>query len=284
MKKFLAIVLSIMMVLGVCSVGVFAFNEEDLPAIPAQTDNYIYFVAGHARATANQTYDIPVYMVSKYPTAIQDGYVELGFTFYLSDNAYATVNDVTFADGIKAVNGFVPLEAHYGYTEDEMSGVATWHGDLATGYVAFAAGLEALNQVQVQVCTINVTTTDVFPDGENYVDGSADSVQICFGAYDFINGWFGNYFDGAGGIFEGAIPQDLGENAFEVDPDEFIEIGTAQSEKGIYFSYGFLYKYVAPPVPSWSDKLIDWFKEQVEQIFQICDTIREYIRAILAVI
>ena len=288
MKKFLAIVLSVMMVLSVCTVSVFAFNEEDLPAIPAQTENYIYFAAGHARATANETYDIPVYMVSNYPTAIQEGFVELGFSFYASNPSYLTINSVTFDNEIKAIADFTPLESYFGYTPDEMDGNPTWHTAENTGYVAFAADIAALNQSKVKVCTINVSTSNSFPDGTEYVEDSSDWAEICIAEYDLYElpaGYIANDSGTSyGAIFEGAMPDDFDQVEDFVDGDEVIAVGTQDSNSGVYFVNGFVYKYVAPPVPSWSDKLIEWFKEQVEQIFQICDTIREYIRAILAVI
>lgn len=287
MKKFLAIVLSIMMVLGVCSVGVFAFDEANLPALPQQTENYIYFSAGHVRATANETYDIPIYMISNYNTSIQDGFCELGFSFYLSDSSYATVNSVTFDNEIKAIADFTPLECYFGYTSAQMEGNPTWHTEENTGYVAFAADLAALKQTKVKVCTVNVTTSNAFPDGTEYVSESNDWVEIRFGAYDLYELPSGCIACDSGvsygAIFEGDMPDMTATDNF-VDGDEVISIGTQESNSGIYFTNGFIYKYVAPPEPSWSDKLIEWFKEQVEQIFQICDTIREYIRAILAVI
>lgn len=284
MKKFLAIVLSVMMVLSVCTAGVYAFDEAELPAMPTQTENYIYFAADHVRAEANGTYEIPVYMISDYKTDVADGWVELAFTFNLSNTDIAKVVDVKFADGIQAVSGFQAIEAHYGYTEDEMASYATYHTDSTTGYVAFAAGLAALSQAKVQVCTITIQTTDYFYGGALYTEDVADFVSVQFNGYNCEELPYGNYFTGVGaGIFEGEEPEDITAVADFIDPTEFIGVGTLESNSGIYFTFGFAYHYVNTE-PTWKDKLIEWFKNQVEGIFAICDTVREYIRTVLALI
>lgn len=286
MKKFLAIVLSIVMVLGVCSISVFAFDETELTAMPTQKDNCIYFAAGDIKgAEADKQYEIPVYMISKYPTQIQDGFVQLGFEVYLSNTNIASIVKVEFADEIKALNGFVPLEAYYGYTDADYE-VTTYHMDFDKGYVAFAAGLEALNQAKVKVCTVTIETNDKFIGGANYdKETTKDFVNLYIGGYNFNETVHGNYFDvTGGGIFEGAIPGGYYDSNEEVSPAEEIALGTAQVDNGIYFRQSAVYHYEAPDKPEWLTPLIDWFSEQVEQFFQICDTVREYVRLIVGLL
>lgn len=280
MKKFLAIILSIMMVLGACGVASFAFYEEDLPTMPGQTEGRIYFAADNVYVEAGQTYDVPVYMISDVDTEITEGFVELGFEFYLAGNASATVNSVEFASGIKAVDGFCALESYYGYTEDEIANEETYHQSSTTGYVAFGAGLAALKQAKVQVATVNVTIGEDFAGEDAYV-------TLNFTGYNFSEAPYGYYFYDEdaieiynGGIFAGEPDYDSCE---ALTPDVILMEATTEGGD-IYFSFGYMVEHHEPPVPTWKDRLIDWFQDTVEGILQVFETIHEYIRVVIGLL
>lgn len=277
MKKFLAIILSIMMVLGACSVASFAFYEEDLPVIPEQKEGCIYFAAGNVYVEAGKTYDVPVYMISDVKTDITEGFVELGFSFYLMGFDGAKVNSVTFADGIKAFKNFYPIESHFGWTSDDYDAGETFHDpDPSIGYVAFAADVTALNQSKIQVATINVTIPENFEGEDSYV-------SVNFTSYDFTLNSVGYWFEGNGGIFEGAFTADDMDANEGVDPAVVLEEGTIDGGD-IFYSFGYMVEYHEPPMPSWKQKLVDWFQDTVDGILTVFETIHEYIRTVVALL
>lgn len=274
MKKFLAIILSIMMVLGACSVASFAFTAEDLPVMPESTEGRIYFAAENVYVEGGNSYDVPVYMISDFNTDVTDGFVQLGFEFYLAGFEGATVNSVTFADGIKAVEGFYPLEAHYGYTTEEMDEAITYHTSTTSGYVAFGAGLAALKQAKVQVATVNVTIPEAFA-------GEEALVELRFTAYNFSENPLGYWYGGDdvinGGIYEGTPDYEACE---PLNPVVAINEAETDEDDGTFYKFGYMVEFHEPPVPSWKDRLIDWVQDTIEGILQVFETIHEYIRLI----
>lgn len=278
MKKFLAIILSVMMVLGMCSVASFAFYEEDLPAFPEQAEGEIIFAAENVYVEAGGTYDVPVYLVSNYATDITDGFVELGFVFSLTGNTAepAVVNSVEFADGIKAVKNFYPIENHYGWTQEEYDNGDTMHTNFTAGYVAFAADVSVLNQAKLQVATVNVTVPAELDSEDAYV-------ALTFSGYNFSENFAGFWFEADamnGGIFAGEFSADDMDANLNVDPD--VALGEATQDGGeIFFAMGYMVKYVETPAPSWIEKLIDWVQKTIEDILQVFETVHEYIRTLL---
>lgn len=283
MKKFLAIILSVMMIISACGVASFAFYEEDLPAFPAQTEGQIIFAAENVYVEPGQTYDVPVYLVSNYKTDIQEGFAELGFSFYVSSNTQnaPVVNGVSFASAIQGVKDFYAIEAGYGYTQEQFDNFETFHAPSeTTGYVAFAADISVLNQAKTQVATVSITVPEELDSEDAYV-------SLGFGIYNFNEAPIGYYFrDEAdvevyvGGIFEGTFTAEDMEACEERLPEITLAEGTIDGGD-VFFSANLMVKFVTPPAPTWLDKLIDWVQFTIEGILQVFETVHSYIRTAL---
>ena len=270
MKKALSLVLAIIMAFSACGLLVSAadgITVDELPVMPAAEEGKIFFAADNAIGVqAGDTVDIPVYLVSNYTTAVTDGFVELGFEFACT-GYNCTVNSVSFADGIKAVNGFTALDCQFGI------GDSIYFTDDDHGYVAFAAGLEALKQNKVQVATVNVTVGEGFNADydEEDVEARSDFVALELYPFSFGNVSYGLWFMGNGAVIEGSAEEllptcDMAEVAEEIAPVD------GEGAGQLIFGNGVLMGNV--PKEKWSLKLIDWFRKAFEDIFAEIDKIR----------
>lgn len=270
MKKALSLVLAIIMAFSACGLLVSAadgITVDELPVVPEQTEGKIYFAADSKTGVkAGDTVDIPVYLVSNYTTAVNDGFVELGFEFACT-GYNCTVNSVTFADGIKAVNGFTALDCQYGI------GDSLYFTDNDKGYVAFAAGLEALKQNKVQVATVNVTVGEGFNADydEEDVEARSDFVALELYPFNFGNVSYGLWFDGAGAVIEGSAEELLPTCDMAAIAEDLAPVD-GSGEGVLAFGNGALMGNV--PKEKWSLKLIDWFRKAFEDIFAEIDKIR----------
>jgi len=304
MKKAFSIILAVIMVFSACGLlasaeSVNAITVDKLPVMPAAEEGKIYFAAENAFVKANDTVDIPVYLISNYNTSCTNGFVELGFRFTLT-GAPCTVNSVSWADGIKAVNGFKEFRCFYGEPAEgffpdwfDADSMAMYRPGTLDGWgqVVFAAGLEVLHQEKVQVATINVTVGENFNEDYDEEDLTAESefVAVELYEYNFADTFAGCWFDGVAAVIEGELTDDVFEANYQATYDETdfdnlvmhaTDIIPADDYSDVLgFSYGILMGN--PPHEVWTSKLSNWLRASFEAIFAEIDKIRDIFLTII---
>lgn len=267
MKKILAILLAAMMVFTL-GLTAFAEGEEEntgilLPEFPAQTENEIYFVSENTYVEAGGTYEIPVYIVSNYTTSVEGGFVLVGMNLAIEGPAanYMTIT------GVKAS---AEAEALAGY-ELAVADVADLTLDEDPTLNTFGFRCNDMSIFQQEAMVLGYVTVQVAEDYTGYdEDGAALDCQLTITPPQ----WF-NYWDvcdytmfSAGGNID-VINLDTFEVDTQLAPDQGV----------VYVVSGHL--IIAPPVPTWEERLKAWAIEQAIKIITFFQGINEVLLGLL---
>lgn len=267
MKKILAILLAAMMVFTL-GLTAFAEGEEEntgilLPEFPAQTENEIYFVSENTYVEAGGTYEIPVYIVSNYTTSVEGGFVLVGMNLAIEGPAanYMTIT------GVKAS---AEAEALAGY-ELAVADVADLTLDEDPTMNTFGFRCNDMSIFQQEAMVLGYVTVQVAEDYTGYdEDGAALDCQLTITPPQ----WF-NYWDvcdytmfSAGGNID-VINLDTFEVDTQLAPDKGV----------VYVVSGHL--IIAPPVPTWEERLKAWAIEQAIKIITFFQGINEVLLGLL---
>lgn len=263
MKKILAILLSAIMVF---SLGLTAFAEgEDegadtgilLPEFPAQTENEIYLVSENTYVEAGDIVQIPVYIVSNYTTAV-DGSIYVGINFTLVGDAFnaelMNITAITPSDEVQALAGYELL------VNDVVDGYFNMFGFKVNDTSIF-------QQEAMPIAYVTVTVSEAYTGYD--ADGNPMDCQLDIGAPQ----WY-NYFDSIEyAMFATGAP-------IEVFNSETWEYDSINLDTGVlYVVSGHL--IIAPPVPTWQERLKAWAIEQAMKIITFFQGINDVLLGLL---
>ena len=230
MKKFLAILLSVIMAASLCMAGFAAELRTD--ALPGQ----MIVVPQNEHIAPGGEYSIPVSIVSDVEIdGVTSGSFYTGFSiagFSGAAQQYLDITGVEFTDAVKAMAGFEGYEC--GFTD------GAW-------YVSFKVDdLAVLKQTNLEVVNIIVTVSNEYP-------GEGVEATLDLTTYDIS--WLADF---------GAPEFDAGEAAVVVDGEgNATYLTTGSTDSQFIVNPGHLAdKFDWDPAPElpWQQKLLRWFE------------------------
>ncbi len=264
MKKILAILLAAMMVFTL-GLTAFAEGEEEntgilLPEFPAQTENEIYFVSENTYVEAGATYDIPVYIVSNYTPTI-DGYVLLGINFALTgegyDMGYMEIVGIKPSAEVQALAGFELIAADVALYEDPYCNM-------------FGFKCDDMSIFQQEKMPLAYVTVQVSSEYTGYSEETGEPMDC---QLDLVDPQWYMYFESAYAMVASGSP-------IEIFNDETMETEQIWANDGVlYIVSGHL--IIAPPVPTWQERLKAWAIEQAMKILTFFQGINEVLLGLL---
>ena len=269
MKKILAILLAAMMVF---TLGLTAFAEgEDegadtgilLPEFPAQTENEIYFVSENTYVEAGGTYEIPVYIVSNYTSPVAGGFVLVGMNLAIEGPAanFMTITGVKASAEAEALAGYELVAA-------DVADVAL---DEDPTMNTFGFRCDDMSIFQQEAMVLGYVTVQVAEDYTGYdAEGAALDCQLTITPPQWVYYWDTCDFTmfSAGGNID-VINLDTFEIDTQLAPDQGV----------VYIVSGHL--IIAPPVPTWQERLKAWAIEQAMKILTFFQGINDVLLGLL---
>ncbi len=272
MKKILAILLA---VIAVFSLGITAFAEGEentgllLPEFPTQTEGAVYFASENIYVEAGTTYEVPVYMLSNY-TASTEGDVVVGLTLSLAGQAFDAnlmkITALSVSEDVQAMAGYELVGCDVNYNEEFNLNMVTFK----------VSDMGILNQEKLEIATVTIEVADAYT-GYNE-DGSPMDCML-----DILPAQYFWYFDSP---YQSAMApveiyqtdaQDAFFNDGWVDPLETVDCNGLEGP--VFFSAGHL--IIAPPVPTWEERLKAWAIEQAIKIITFFQGLNEVLLGLL---
>ncbi len=262
MKKILAILLAAIMALSLGVIG-FAEGEEEntgilLPEFPAQTENEIYFVSENTYVEAGGIYEIPVYIVSNYTPSV-DGYALIGLNFALAgegfDMGYMNITGIRASEEAQALAGFELIAADVALYDDPYCNM-------------FGFKCDDMSVFQQEAMVLAYVTVEVSPEYTGYnEEGLEMDCQL-----DISDPQWFLYFENEYAMFASGAP-------VEIMNAETFESEQLWTGAGLYIVSGHL--IVAPPVPTWEERLKAWAIEQAIKLITFFQGINEVLLGLL---
>ncbi len=263
MKKILAILLAAIMAL---SLGVVAFAEGEeentgilLPEFPAQTEGEVYFVSENTYVEAGGTYDIPVYIVSNYTPSVE-GYALVGMNFALTgegyDMGYMEIVGIRASEEAQALAGFELIAADVALYEDPYCNMFGFKCD----------DMSIFNQEAMPIAYVTIQVTSEYT-GYSEETGEPMDCQL-----DIADPQWYMYFESPYAMVASGSP-------IEIFNDETMETEQLWAGSGLYIVSGHL--IIAPPVPTWEERLKAWAIEQAMKIITFFQGINEVLLGLL---
>lgn len=261
MKKILAILLAAIMALSLGVIG-FAEGEEEntgilLPEFPAQTENEIYFVSENTYVEAGGIYEIPVYIVSNY-TPSATGYALIGMNFALEGEAanYMTITGIKASAEAEALAGYSLVAADVALSEDPNTNM-------------FGFKCDDMSVFQQEAMVLAYVTVEVSAEYTGYnEDGAEMDCQLTITDPQ----WF-LYFDNEYAMWAMGAPVEI------IDTETFAGEQLWANDGVVYVVSGHL--IIAPPVPTWEERLKAWAIEQAIKIITFFQGINDVLLGLL---
>lgn len=263
MKKILAILLAAMMVF---TLGLTAFAEgEDegadtgilLPEFPAQTENEIYFVSENTYVEAGGIYEIPVYIVSNYTPSVE-GYALIGMNFALEGGAadYMTITGIKASAEAEALAGYSLIGADVAVYEDPNTNM-------------FGFKTDDMSVFQQESMVLAYVTVEVSPEYTGYgEDGEQLDCQLTITDPQWFLYWENEY-----AMYAIGAPIEI------MNPETFEAEQIWANDGVLYVVSGHL--IIAPPVPTWEERLKAWAIEQAIKIITFFQGLNEVLLGLL---
>ena len=262
MKKILAILLAAIMALSLGVIG-FAEGEEEntgivLPEFPTQTENEIYFVSENTYVEAGGIYEIPVYIVSNYTPTIDGAYALVGMNVALEGEAadYMTITAINASAEAEALAGYSLVGADVAIYDDPNMNI-------------FGFKTDDMSVFQQEAMVLAYVTVEVSPEYTGYnEDGEEMDCQLTI--TDPL--WMVYYENEYAMSAWGAAVEFINPETFEQDA-LFTNAGV------VYVVSGHL--IIAPPVPTWEERLKAWAIEQAIKLITFFQGINEVLLGLL---
>lgn len=262
MKKIIAILMSIIMLLGIGTMCSFAAEDESpeflIPDFPAQTEGCIYFASETAYVKAGETVDIPVYMVSNYETETS-GDTLIGLNVSISSYGvdYFDIVHIDYSDTVKALPGFTPI----------VSEVKTFEDTTINSVIFRVNGTDILKEEKVPVAVVTVAVADTYPGGD--LDCILDLQAAQYYWYENDYTWYSQ------------SPVEIWSPIDESGVTEQLEIVNYgdNDNPGIFFVSGHIIE--RPDTPSFADTAKAWLIEMALKITTYLMGILEVIQGLL---
>lgn len=264
MKKILAILLAAMMVFTL-GLTAFAEGEEEntgilLPVFPTQTEGEIYFVSENTYVEAGGIYEIPVYIVSDYTPSVE-GYVLLGMNFALTgeayDMGYMNITGIRASAEAQALAGFELIAADVALYDDPYCNMFGFKCD----------DMSLFNQEAMPLAYV---TVEVSAEYTGYSEETGEPMDC---QLDIADPQWYMYFENEYAMMAMGAP---------------IEITNAETfeQEAIWANDGVLYVVsghliVAPPVPTWEERLKAWAIEQAIKLITFFQGINDVLLGLL---
>lgn len=259
MKKILAILLAAIMTL---SLGVVAFadGEEEntgilLPEFPAQAEGEIYFVSENTYVEAGGTYDIPVYIVSNYTPSVE-GYALIGMNFNVEGAAadYMTITGVKASDEVLALAGCDLIVADVAVGEDPLMNMFGFKAD----------DMSVFQQEAMVLAYVTVYVSEEYTGYDE--DGAPLDCQLTITDPQ----WY---------MVESDYTMLASYAMVDIINEETWEVESVWAGDGLYIVSGHL--IIAPPVPTWEERLKAWAIEQAIKIITFFQGLNEVLLGLL---
>ena len=262
MKKILAILLAAMMVFTL-GLTAFAEGEEEntgilLPEFPAQTEGEIYLVSENTYVEAGGIYEIPVYIVSDYTPSVE-GYALIGMNFALTgegyDMGYMNITGIRASEEAQALAGFELIAADVALYDDPYCNM-------------FGFKCDDMSVFQQEAMVLAYVTVEVSAEYTGYnEEGLEMDCQL-----DISDPQWFLYFENEYAMFASGAP-------VEIMNAETFESEQLWTGDGLYIVSGHL--IVAPPVPTWEERLKAWAIEQAIKIITFFQGLNEVLLGLL---
>lgn len=261
MKKILAILLAAMMVFTL-GLTAFAEGEEEntgilLPEFPAQTENEIYFVSENTYVEAGGIYEIPVYIVSNYTPSVE-GYAIIGMNFALEGGAadYMTITGIKASAEAEALAGYSLIGADVAVYEDPNTNM-------------FGFKTDDMSVFQQESMVLAYVTVEVSPEYTGYgEDGEQLDCQLTITDPQWFLYWENEY-----AMYAIGAPIEI------MNPETFEAEQIWANDGVLYVVSGHL--IIAPPVPTWEERLKAWAIEQAIKILTFFQGLNEVLLGLL---
>lgn len=259
MKKILAILLAAMMVFTL-GLTAFAEGEEEntgilLPEFPAQTENEIYFVSENTYVEAGGIYEIPVYIVSNYTPSVE-GFALIGMNFAI-EGAAADLMKIT------AIKASAEAEALAGY-ELVADGVAYYEDPNLNMFGFKCNDMSVFQQEAMPLAYVTVQVSEEYTGYDE--DGAPMDCQLTI----IDPQWY---------LVESDYTMLASYGMVDIINADTWEVESPAAGDVIYVVSGHL--IIAPPVPTWEERLKAWAIEQAIKIITFFQGINEVLLGLL---